>query len=157
MDAWIDEQPKTSEITLKVLQDLCNSFLSLKDEAKTLDKQARELEIRAAEIENRILQIYEDNNIQNMQGAWGTLSKVNRETYTQPQTLEDKLALFEYLKNTGKFDALVSVNSRTLSSWASEEVKNQDQQGNFGWLPPGIKAPYTKVSLRLMPTRGAKK
>lgn len=134
--AW--DQP-SSEITLGDLSLLCAKIVSIREEKERLQEELKEVQGRLDQVEHQVLNIMKDNAIPNFKGEFGTISVKNTKTITQPETLTDKLKLFEYLKKEGIFEEMVNVNSRTLSSWAAKEIEAKEKEGRFGWTPPGLK------------------
>ena len=88
-----------------------------------------------------------ENTLPNFKGEFGTVSIKNTKSITQPDGMEAKLQLFSYLREQGIFEEMVSVNSRTLSSWANKEIEAKEKEGIFGWVAPGLKPPETFASL----------
>lgn len=84
------------------------------------------------------------------QSASGTFSYRPEESFKVPSTPEDRKLFFDYLKEKGIFDAMITVNSRTLNAFAKEEGVIQEGQGNFDFEIPGLeKSPVVyKPTLR---------
>jgi hypothetical protein len=55
--------------------------------------------------------------------GFGTLYFSNRMSVTMPKNPEDREAFFNYLKEKGAFDGLITVNSMTLNSFYKQEAE----------------------------------
>lgn len=149
-EAWVDSnQEPASEITVAKLQDLCQRFKVYKDEKKALEDKASEMSAEIQKLETKILEYLKENGMDSFRGDFGLISlKINR-SVRQPETHEDKIALFNYLRDKNVFEEMVTVNSRTLSSWAISEIEAKEREGCYGWAPPGLKQPSEHMSLSL--------
>jgi len=150
--SW-EEAPEASELTLKELTSICQAYADKRAERDELDAKAKAIGKEADEMEAKILAHLTEYGMPNFKGAFGTVSIRNTKTVTQPESLEEKLKFFEYLKEQGIYDSMVSVNSRTLSSWATKEIEAKEKDGVFGWAPPGLKLPQTFQKVTLARTR----
>jgi hypothetical protein len=147
VDAFAEE---TNEVTLSSLNQLCADY---KQACETEDAKKEELKQYVDErekIESKILTILKEQNLPNFKTAIGTFSVRNNKSVAQPENIEEKRKLFDYLREQGIFEEMVNVNSRTLNSWAAKEVEAKEKAGVFGWAPPGLKTPtlYQSLSFR---------
>ena len=149
-DAVVDWEQETNETSIKGLKALHEKLILIRESKEALETELAELEVDKKVIEANILTIMKEENLPSFKSEHGTLSIKNNKSVAQPETLEDKLAFFDYLKEQGIFHEMVSVNSRTLSSWAGKEIEAKEQKGVFGWVPPGLKAvnEYQSLSVR---------
>jgi hypothetical protein len=67
-----------------------------------------------------------------------TVSITERTSVQVPKTLEQKHAFFEYLKERGIYEEMVSVNSARLNAFYKEEERLQLEQGNIDFKIPGL-------------------
>lgn len=141
------EEEVVTPVTLKTLNELCNKLMGVReklDEIKKLEKQASEEE---SHLEKTILNHLKENGLPNFKGEFGSVSVVARKTITQPADMEQKMQFFEYLRKQNVLWEMVSVNSRTLSSWATKEIEAKEKEGILGWAPPGLKPPSEILTL----------
>lgn len=148
IEDWSIEQ--AGEVTLKGLTALCDKLIHEREVKKKLEEGMKEVQEVISSLEMQILNIMKENALPNFKGAFGTISIKNNKSVTQPESLEEKLKLFEYLREQGIFEEMVAVNSKTLSSWASKEIEAKEKLGVFGWVPPGLKpaTEYQSLSVR---------
>jgi ABC-type uncharacterized transport system ATPase subunit len=148
MDAWETNAPE--EITLKGLTELCEKLIMARETKDVINDELKKIAEQIDELEMKILNIMKENALPNFKGAFGTISIKNNKSVAQPEDMQAKIQLFDYLRSQGIFEEMVSVNSRTLSSWANKEIEAREKQGVFGWVPPGLKTPneYQSLSVR---------
>lgn len=147
MSEMNDWETPASETTIAGLKTLCESLIKARDSKDELNKELKLVQEAIDELEIRILNVMKENALPNFKGEFGTVSIKNTKSITQPDGMEAKLQLFGYLREQGIFEEMVSVNSRTLSSWANKEIEAKEKEGVFGWVPPGLKPPETYSSL----------
>lgn len=85
----------------------------------------------------------------------GTVSLVSSLQFQTPKTLDDKSALFGYIKSEYGDEALqgyLSINSRTLNSFLKEEYDKKMLQGQNPEIP-GVNAPTVNKTLRFSKAR----
>lgn len=143
--SWYEEEEKP--VTVKELNTLCVKYNELKKEAAEIGKKKAEVEKEASKIQHQIIEHLEENKMKNHSGEFGTISVTNRYSVKQPQG-DEKDAFFKYLRDTDQFD-IVSVNSRTLTSFVKQEIEAKKSEGVYNWVPPGISEPETVKTLSL--------
>lgn len=136
---WEIELP--NEVTLKDLNQFCENLVQLREEKEDINEQLKTVQEKITELEQKIILIMSEHALPNFKSSFGSISIRTIKSITQPAGIEKKLELFEYLRAQGIFEELVSVNSRTLSSWAAKEIEAKEKEGVFGWVPPGLSSP----------------
>lgn len=150
MEVWGVEEVETSDVSLKAINELIEKIKANRDQKEKLDEQLSELAREKETLEVKLIEYLKDSGMTSFKGPHGQAIITKRKRVSQPATPEDKAAFFDYLKEQGLFEAMVSVNSNTLSSWAVTEIESKKKEGIFGWVPPGLKEPseYESISLR---------
>lgn len=151
IEAW--EEP-VKEVTLSELNKICEEYAEARACKKAAEAEVDKIGENVKALENRILTILKENNMPNYKCGVGTISVKNSKSVSQPASLAEKLALFDYLRSQGIFEEMVNVNSRTLSSWANKEIEAKEKEGVFGWAPPGLKPPETFQSISFSAKKG---
>ena len=144
-----DWETPTSEVTITGLRTMCESLVKARESKDAINAELKSVQEAIDELEGKILTVMKENALPNFKGEFGTVSIKNNKSITQPGDMEAKRQLFDYLRSQGIFEEMVSVNSRTLSSWANKEIEAKEKEGVFGWVPPGLKPPETFSSLAL--------
>lgn len=60
---------------------------------------------------------------------------------------DEKLKFFEHLREIGQFDAMISVNSRTLNAWFKQEDEAAKAKGEPYAIIPGLEMPKAREVL----------
>lgn len=146
-DEWAEP---VKEVSISELTKLIENLTTLRAKYDVMKAELSNCASDVKQVEDKILTILVDSTLPTFKCEFGSVSIRNTKTFKQPESLEEKQKLFEYLREKNVFDEMVSVNSRSLSSWASREVEAAEAEGNFGWVPPGLSAPneYKQLSLR---------
>lgn len=79
----------------------------------------------------------------------GTIFQRETMSVKTPKAPEEKEAFFQYLKNIGEYDALITVNSQSLNSWFRMKQEAAKERGEV-FSPPGLELPTTfkQISIR---------
>lgn len=78
-----------------------------------------------------------------------TFYTAETETVKTPKTLEDKAKLFEFLRDKGLYDEMVSINSQSLNSLYRALSAEALEKGHLEFLMPGVDAPTSFRQLKL--------
>ena len=80
----------------------------------------------------------------------GSISVVQKWRVNNPKDPEARHKFYEFLREKGIFEELVSVNSNTLNAFYKKEMEIAREQGDFDFSVPGIEEPklYETVTLR---------
>ena len=144
-----DEAEATGD-TLKALTQLCEKVQELRAAKDGLEEQVSNLNKDIKSAEEKIIQYFKEYGLPSLKLENATFSIQKRRSFSQPATPEAKEAFYNYLKSKDLFESMISVNSRTLTSWASREVEEMEKSGKQGWVPPGLTAPseFETISIR---------
>ncbi len=137
-------------VTLTELDKLCREFADTKEAIRGLENERKEKESHLRDIQDRIMahlsesgkHTYEVNGV-------GKLIMVSRTSVKTPKSPEDRAAFFDYLKNRGLFDDLITVNSQTLNAFYREELKNARENGQMDIDIPGLEPPKESAYLSI--------
>jgi hypothetical protein len=77
----------------------------------------------------------------------GTIYTDNRVQWTVPKG-ESREKLFAHLREIGRYEALITINSQTFNAYCNDELKQAIAAGNVDWQPPGTDEPNIQRSLR---------
>ena len=150
VDVWgEDEAAPPSELTIKELNDICESMYRLKAEIADLEAKASEKNDAYKELEAKVLATLEAHNLSNFDSASGKIIRQGRLSVKQPADPEAKKKFFDYLREKGIFEEMVSVNSKTLTAYVKKEIENAEAEGKIGFVPPGLETPSRHYYLAL--------
>lgn len=131
------------------LQELCKQAACLRHEIEEIDAKRKSVSGQYDTVTAQILRTLELMEIDSIK-AHGFLFYTERKTsVTTPKTMEDKQLLFQFLRERGVFDELVSVNSQTLNSFYKDCAEQALKEGVLEFIMPGVGRPNEYVSLKL--------
>lgn len=140
---------ENNEITVAELEDAIAECFRLKGIHSDKKDEASAAWTAYEEKQNRVRGMLESLKKTSYKAKAGTFSFSLQDSYKTPKSLEQKEAFFAYLKERGIFDEMITVNSRSLNSYASSEIEAQYDVGNFDFTIPGLEKgePTYKCSL----------
>jgi hypothetical protein len=142
-----------SEVTVEEVENLCKSIaekrLIIDEEKSKLTEKNKELD----ELEAKAVRYLEDLGKKSYKSEHGTVSITEKWRVNLPQTDEDKMAFFEYLRQKGLFEKYATVNSNSLNSYFIAEweaIKQSDPEAALNFRLPGICEPklHKDISFR---------
>lgn len=148
MQEWGNEGAELSELSIKELDHMVKQYAAYRAEIESRKESLSEVEGKAKQLESQIIEILQNSGKKSWESEYGKFSWVQRASFKQPDSSENRAKFYGYLKELGIFEDMVSVNSNTLTAWASKEVEAQEETGNIGWLPPGLSSPNYSYYLR---------
>jgi len=152
MDAFAEDMQPT--VALSTLTEICNRLVDADIEIKNLESRIKEIERSIEEDKEKLLTYMTESGLERLDGKLGHVEVDELISVRQPATQEEKMQFFKYLEDQGLFYNMVSVNSRTLSSWAKKEIKSiEEKTGQQGWTPPGLSQPYREFKLKVKPRK----
>jgi len=142
LEGWGQPQ-EASEVTIKELKNLCEKYREVRAKKAELEAQVKEVNKEKASIEAKMVEYLTENEMRNFSGEFGQIILTKRVSVRQPANPEDKEAFYNWLKEKGDFERLISVNSRTLTKYVRDEIDIKKSEGQYGFVPPGLKEPET--------------
>lgn len=139
---------ETSQTSLAEMNVLAQEIARLRDREKAAAEIKSEISQALEAKENRVLEILMENSLTNYKAPDGTMSLSFRLSAKLPQG-EERTKFYEYLKASGKFDDMVSVNSNTFNSYIKEQYELAQEQGESEPKIPGVSTEDIKTLPRL--------
>lgn len=118
----------------------------IKAESDRLKDKLAEVTKRFTEKQEKILAVLEHIGVDKAVGSRGGVAAVEvKESVKVPKDETSRELFFNYLKDLGIFENMVTVHSQTLNAWYNAEVADRE----VGWTVPGIEPGkvYKKVKL----------
>lgn len=135
------------DVTVFELNAICQKAFELREIIDDIKENLKEAQENYDSVENELLDMLDALGLKSFKSPLGSVETRRRESVKIPQG-PAKDEFFNYLKERGQFDALITVNSQTLNSWYKEEsaeaIKNQKML-----VIPGLEAPTMMMSLAL--------
>lgn len=141
MDQQINKDPTIKDFEEKIeqLENIRNEQAQLK---VTMDKLAA----TEQEIEESLSALMLDAEISSYRGKAGTVSISTRQSVALPKG-QDKEIFFQYLKDIGIYEEVISVNSAWLNSFYKKEMEAAREKQDPFYVIPGLGVPFSKQIL----------
>jgi hypothetical protein len=111
------------------------------DQRERVEKKKAELskeQETLTELESKILNTLEANKLDNFRTPRGLVSVTHRFSVKTPKTPEARQEFFNYLRERGLFEDMITVNSQTLNSFFRAEQEAALDRGDVDFKMPGI-------------------
>ena len=113
--------------TLHQMEAMTEHAFSLKQTYEEAKKFMEEVHAKYKDQQLKIIAALEELQLTSYKSKFGNISYRYVSTFKTPKTPEQREAFFSFLQEKGIFDQMITVNSRTLNSWAKqEELANPD-------------------------------
>ncbi len=144
------------QISVVEIEQEVEELIKMREEHAQLDRQAKDMKNELTTKQGKLQAKLESLGLESYKGKAGTFSFRMIQGFKVPADMEAKLQFFDFLKEKGVFDEIVTVNSQTLNSWVQSEIEAAETQGNFDFKVPGLEksAPRPKYTMTVAkPTR----
>lgn len=128
----------TIAVTTEELNNLSEEISKLRLEESEISYKKKQVTERLLQLETKMIELLIMSQIQSYRSPSGLCSISKRMSVKLPKTQEDKLAFYNYLKEIGIYEQMVTVNSMTLNGFYREEFEKAEQEGKEVNIP-GIK------------------
>lgn len=139
--------PSIETLTIKELEELCQLCFNAREQ---IDEIEKELALKVSELEGlktRLADYLIQLDKTSYDSAFGKITVKNIFSVATPKTPEAKAQFFDYLKEKGIFEDLISVNSKTLNAFYKQELQIAQEAGAVDFKIPGLDEPFYKQSL----------
>jgi len=135
-----------ANVTVEELNQLVTDLFELRARKDKLDEELKEMSAQVKSYEGKIIEYLDDLKLESFKGTAGTVSPYQKAAYTVPKTPEEREKFFQYLKDQGIFDSMITVNYNTMNGWAEKEYEAAKERGDIFFSIPGLGAPtITKI------------
>ena len=132
---------ESSKITVEELKACAEAIFAAKNQKEEIEKELSSVNESIRTLENRCLEYLSALGLESFKSTSGTVTSSQRVAYTVPKTDTDRESFFNYLREKGVFDGLVTVNYQTLNGWAKKEYEAAKEAGDLFFSIPGLGAP----------------
>lgn len=137
---WPTEEKPLSELTLKEVEDIAKTYREKREEIDQQKQVLSALEEERKALERKLVSILEGNQKSSYDSAVGRISLGYRTSIRVPQG-DDRAEFFNYLREKGVFEEMITVNSQTLNAFYKQEEQLAREEGRgMEFHIPGIKA-----------------
>jgi hypothetical protein len=143
MNNQTNEPATEQNVSLVAMRDLIQTKRQLASKKAELNDQLKELNEVITDLDLKIIAFLNEAQLKTfVVPGVGAVTKKDNFSFKTPKTMEEKQALFDYIKNTYGEDVLmakVGIDSRHLNAWAKEELENHQEDPLFAI--PGLSEP----------------
>ena len=140
--SWGNEpQAQVSEVTLKELTTLCDDYRSLRVQKDEVAKKLKDINKEIAKKEAKIVEYLDEYGMSTFSGRFGKVTRNKKTTFKLPSTESAEAAFHDWLRSKGDYDKLAKIAANSMNSYVKAEVEAQRQEGNYGFIPPGLEPP----------------
>ncbi len=143
---------ETNEITVQQLKDKLETIYKQRELIDEEKSRLREKESTLDALEFEALNILESLNLKSFDFGSAVAERRVRESVKVPHN-ENRELFFNYLKEKGIFESMVTVHSNTLNSWFKAEREIAVQEQRFLNIP-GLEAPVASNILAIRKKKG---
>lgn len=135
------------ELNLKEFEALCTEMFEQRRKVEELEKQAKEASTILEELKTKVGAIMSEVGKEkyHVEGQ-GLIYFQNKRTASMPKDPAKRAEFFQYLKDKGIFEDLITVHSQTLTSFWNQEFE-ASQSPDF--KIPGIDEPSARKTLSM--------
>jgi len=144
---FLKESKMNNEPTVKQLEAMVAECFRLREQYQEAKKVSGEYYKKLTEMQNQVIEVLTELGKTSYVSDVGTFSFKVQESFRVPKTPEARKMFFDFLKEKGIYDDMISVNSMTLNSWAKAEIESSD---SLDYQIPGLEKsePSFKASMR---------
>lgn len=140
MENWQKEQEEIllEQTTIVALDSVCEKYLDLRAKENEIKIQLKAVQEEKDSYENSIIETLKRHKKTNWATNKGLFSYSIRLGVQTPKDPASKKLFFDYLKEKGLFEHMITVNSQTLNAFYKEEFKAAQNRGEKTFVIPGI-------------------
>lgn len=138
---------EASAVTVEQLKLKCERAFELRGEVDMKKTELSAIQKSLDELENEIVAVLEELGLKSFKSTSGTIETRVRQSVKVPQG-DGRQEFFNYLKDRGLFDSLITVNSQTLNAWYKQEAEIAVEEKRM-LVVPGLEMPTSTVSVVL--------
>ena len=137
METLIGSQEK-EQLSLDEAPALLEKIIYHREEKARIEAERKANNALLESFNIQLSTLLEEKGLEKFSTKAGTFQYGMKTTYLVPKEENQKQEFFDYLKQRGVFESLISVNSRTLQAWAKSEEEVFTQNAEYDKTIPGI-------------------
>lgn len=128
---------------VKQYQEMCKQLRELSNEIDQQKVILKQLNEKYEEVEKVLMATMEEDELVNFKSDYGTVYISTFDTVSMPQDDGSKAAFYQYLRDKGLYDSMISVNSQKLNGFYRRELEAAKEAGDILFSVPGLEAKST--------------
>lgn len=129
---------EAAKIPLSDLDAAVNEMAELSAQIDAYEEQIKGLNAQKAALQLKVIAALDATERKSYSTARARVTKVSRFQVSMPKDPESRAKFFDYLRERGVFENLVSVNYQTLNSFYKEQFEQAKDSGDIDFAIPGI-------------------
>lgn len=148
VENWYAETtPEQGDITVAEIERLCQRISDQRDVVSKARDAYKQTENELDLLERTLVQNLTDLGKKSYASSVGRFDVRSKAQVRVPKD-ESRHVFFEYLKEKGIFEDLITVNSQTLNAWYKEQLRVAEEAGALmDFKIPGIEEPELTATL----------
>lgn len=137
-------------ITVEEIESLVKQLADKRLEVEDLKRPYSQAQEQLEELEQKAAAALMEMDKESYRSEYGTISRRSEMRYNLPTTPEDRAAFFNFLKERGVFEQLITVNSNTYNSFIKAEREaaiERDPEAALNFSVPGVPEAKTRQVL----------
>lgn len=140
----------SEKVTVSDLDALVEKIFQQRQKIEALGEETTKLNLELAKMKEQMVLFLKELGREKYATPLGTVSIKERWSVTTPKSPEDRAAFFNYLKEKGLYEELVSVNSQTLNAFFRSEWDAAIEKGEaMTFKIPGLSEPKVFMDLSI--------
>ena len=130
-----------STITVEEVESLVKQLADQRVLVDELKRPYSEANAKLEELEQKIANTLREMQKDSYKSEYGTVSRRLEWRFNLPTSPEDREKYFQFLKDKGVFEQMITVNANTHSSFCKAEweaAKERDPEGSLNFQIPGV-------------------
>jgi hypothetical protein len=140
------EENQNQGPTIKDFEELAQQLADVREKIDLLNIEYKKLGEEEAALEAKIIALLDAAEITSYKAKAGTIISSSMQSVSVPKG-ESKQSFFNYLKEAGIYDEVVTVNSQWLNGYYKKEMEAAREREDVFFTIPGLENPFTKTRL----------
>lgn len=154
LNQFTEAQADPSSVSVEELEAKLRTYEEVRSQIDEINAQLKEQNQKKAELEMQVLDMFEKlGKTKYFLDGVGTISTSTRFSVRVPKDMDSKKQLLQYIHDKYGPEAYwdyATVNSAKLNAFFKEELALAEESGDTSFQLPGVGAPTSSQSLRLL-------
>jgi len=153
----MSEEKEKVEVTASQLHDCYEEVCALRVKHEAAKKAASDIYEDLNCVKQKMIYLLREGEFDEFKGRDGNKVKIKiKKSAKMPLDWGAREELFEYLKEKGDFDGLISIHAAKFNSYYNQELEqaiSKDPEAAMMWSMPGVEPPTEYIDLTIPTVR----